>query len=179
MTNRHIIALASLAGLLLMSCSSEDLGSRLAGRWQYLQPPDEEGEILELDVSSGHWRGIMNGLERAGEHGLFYYVVEIENFTVAPDGGISFEVGERVFFTKRPGISHLGGDGDGGFSRDRMSFSGRVKGGVLILRCEDENGSCPDEILRFKRLTAHLEPNQRIERTSRLPRSAPHAQRSV
>ena len=42
----------------------------LAGRWQYLQPPDKEGEVLELFVSSGRWRGIMNGLERAGEHGL-------------------------------------------------------------------------------------------------------------
>jgi len=48
------------------------------GRWEYIQPPDREGEVLDLWESGSRYRGIMNGLERAGEHGLFYFVVEVQ-----------------------------------------------------------------------------------------------------
>jgi hypothetical protein len=43
----------------------------VAGRGQHLMPPDEEGEILDPFMSGGGWRGIMTGLERPGDHGLF------------------------------------------------------------------------------------------------------------
>lgn len=142
-----------------LPCNSQELLPPLAGRWQYLQIPDTEGEVLDLVVSSGHWRGIMNGLERAGDHGLFYYVVEIEKLAVTPDGSINFEVGEREFFTKRPSLSHLGGKEDGGFARTHMRFSGRIVDGYLVLQCNDEDGSCPDSTLRFKRIISQLKPN--------------------
>jgi len=165
MSNRYIIAIAALVGLIFqLPCSSQELPPSFAGRWQYLQPPDTEGEVLDLVVSSGHWRGIMNGLERAGEHGLFYYVVEIEQLSITPDGIISFEIGERDFFTKRPSLSHLGGHGDGGASRLHMHFYGRIVGGDLVLQCEDEDGSCPDSKLHFKKLTTQLKSNPTFER---------------
>jgi len=106
----------------------------------------------------------MNGLERAGEHGLFYYVVELEKLAVAPDGSINFEIGEREFFTKRPPLSHIGGKADGGFARLHMRFSGRIVEGDLVLQCSDEDGSCPDSSLRFKRLTSQLKPNPSFKR---------------
>lgn len=171
MTSRYIIAIAALVGLVFqLPCSSQELPPSLAGRWQYLLPPDTEGEVLDLVVSSGHWRGIMNGLERAGEHGLFYYVVEIEKLAIAPDGIISFEIGERKFFIKRPPFSHLGGHSDGGFARRHMHFSGRIVGVDLVLQCNDEDGSCPDSTLRFKRLTTQLKPNPSFERDAKARR---------
>jgi hypothetical protein len=121
-----------------------------AGRWQYIQFPDREGEVLDLFVADGRWRGIMNGLERTGDHGLFYYVVEVEQLAVDPDGTIRFEVSERSLFDERPPLSQLGGVGSGGLIRSRMRFSGRIEGGVLILRCADDDGSCPDATLHFK-----------------------------
>lgn len=134
--------------LAVISCSKVPA---LSGHWQYLQPPDTEGEILDLVKNDGQWRGIMNGLERAGEHGLFYYAVEVENLIVKKDGSISFTVGERVFYSKRPVLSHLGGEGDGGFSRTPLFFSGQLKDGNLVLQCASDD-SCPDSTLQFKRL---------------------------
>lgn len=164
MTSRSILAAAALMIIFQLPCNSEELPPPLAGRWQYLQPPDTEGEVLDLAVESGRWRGIMNGLERAGEHGLFYYAVELEKLTVTPDGSINFEIGEREFFTKRPPISHLGGKADGGFARSPMRFSGRIMGGYLELQCKDEDGSCPDSSLRFEKLSSQHKPSPPSQR---------------
>lgn len=141
-----LIAMAVLV-LLIASCSKE---SALSGRWQYLQPPDAEGEILDLVKNNGQWRGFMNGLERAGEHGLFYYVVEVEDLIVKADGSISFTVGERAFYRKRPVLSQVGGEGDGGFARMPMFFAGQLQDGYLVLACKGDD-SCPDLILRFEK----------------------------
>jgi hypothetical protein len=92
----------------------------------------------------------MNGLERTGDHGLFYYVVEIEQLVVRPGGTVRFEIGERALFKQRPVLSRLGGVGDGGFVRSRMLFSGGIEGGDLVLRCEDNDGSCPAFTLAFR-----------------------------
>lgn len=164
---RYILAVAVLTAIFQLPCSSQEIPPPLAGRWQYLQPPDTEGEVLDLVASPERWRGIMNGLERAGEHGLFYYVVEVEKLAVMPDGSISFEIGEREFFTKRPALSHLGGKGDGGFARTLMRFSGRIVGEDIVLRCDDADGTCPDSILRFKRFATPLEPTHPPTRTLR------------
>jgi len=150
-------------------CNSQELLPSLVGRWQYLQTPDTDGEVFDLAVSSGHWRGIMNGLERDVEDGPYYYVVEIENLAVSPDGKISFELGERKFFTKRPPLSQLGGEADGGFALPHMRFSGRIIGDYLVLQCKDEGGSCPGSSLQFKRLTSQLKPSPAFNRAS--PRS--------
>ena len=125
----------------------------LAARWQYLQPPDHEGEVLDLSVLSGRWRGIMNGLLRAGEHGVLYYVVEVENLSVDPEGSIRFEVGERFLASKRPALSAVGGKADAGVDRYRMRFSGKIEAGDLVLHCADRaGGSCPASSMRFKRM---------------------------
>jgi len=152
---RHtILAAVAPIAFVALAAVAQQSAPALAGRWQYLQPPDKEGEVLDLFVSSGRWRGIMNGLERAGEHGLFYYVVEVERLAVEPDGSIRFEIGERSFFRKRPALSQLRGEGDGGLARSRMRFSGRIEGADLVLRCQDDDGSCPDSTIPFKKIAA-------------------------
>lgn len=152
MALRFALALVAALGCLGAAAGREPAWG-LAGRWQYLQPPDKEGEVLDLTVSAGRLRGIMNGLERAGEHGLFYYVAEVMNPAIAPDGSITFEVGERTFFNARPALSILGGNGDRGGTREIMRFEGKLEREDLVLRCTDKGGSCPDSILRFKRIS--------------------------
>ena len=143
---------ALILALVAASVSANDRELSLAGRWRYLQPPDAEGEVLELRVSSGQWIGIMNGLERMGEHGLYYYVVEVESLEVTPGGAVRFAVGERTLFRRRPPLSRLGEiRDDAGLARDRLRFAGRLEALDLVLRCI---GSCPDTVLRFQRIAA-------------------------
>lgn len=143
-----VLTLTACAGMVALAQQAPPV----AGRWQYLQPPDKQGEVLDLSQTAGRWRGVFNGLERAGEHGLFYFVVEVENLVVQPDGSVRFDVGDRSLFAKRPPLSRPGREGDRGFVRGRMHFSGRLESGDLVLRCEDKDQSCPDAVLRFKRI---------------------------
>jgi len=161
----RLILFLVIAAVGIVASAGQEPSSDLVGRWQYIQAPDTEGEVLDLVMTAGHLRGIMNGLERAGEHGLFYYVVEVNTLVIAPDGSVGFEVGDRSFFTKRPTLSILGGEGDGGVSHESMRFDGRLEGGDLILRCRNPGGSCPDATLRLKRISAALEPNQPFHAT--------------
>lgn len=144
-----LLASLFLAGAAVAPAQASD--AALVGRWQYVQPPDSEGEVLDISLSGGRYRAVMNGLERAGEHGLFYYVVEPADFTVAGDGSISFTVGERGLFGERPPLSRVVREGTRGVSRDRMRFRGRIERGDLVLQCEGAAGFCPDVLLRFKK----------------------------
>lgn len=149
-TLRWLLALLAAAGIGISSAAATQV--QLVGRWQYLQPPDRQGEVLDIFLDSGRYRAVMNGLERTGEHGLFYYVVEAADFAVAPDGRISFTVGERVFFSTRPPLSRLGSEGNAGMTRDKLRFQGKMERGTLVLECQGPPGACPDTVLRFKRL---------------------------
>jgi len=133
--------------LAVLSCSKE---SALSGRWQYVQPPDSEGEILSLARIQGQWSGVLNGLAREGEHGLFYYVVKVEDLAVSEEGRVSFTVGRRSLHNERPGISGIGVRGDAGFSGTPMLFSGRMEGGSLLFECTGED--CPDTTMRFEKM---------------------------
>jgi hypothetical protein len=123
----------------------------LVGRWQYIQPPDAEGEVLDISFSGGAYRGIMNGLERAGEHGLFYYVAELTELSVAANGEIGFTVGARSFHRMRPPLSGTATVGSSGHTVDRMRFHGRIEGADLVLKCQPAD-VCPDSTLRFERM---------------------------
>jgi hypothetical protein len=137
---------------LLVPFVASGASPEFAGRWEYIQPPDREGEVLDLWESGSRYRGIMNGLERAGEHGLFYFVVEVQKLNISTESTISFVVGERSFFARRPSLSVLDVTGDSGHARDLMRFEGRLDGADLVLRCSGSGGSCPAEIMRFKRV---------------------------
>ena len=150
----------ALAGILLACATyAQSPSLEIEGRWQYLQPPDRQGEILDISFVNGRYRAIMNGLERAGEHGLFYYVVEVSDLAVAADGSVHFTVGPRTFFHKRPKLSVPGVAGDAGGTKESMHFSGRIEGRELVLRCGKDPGlSCPDATLRFRKLSAQPPP---------------------
>ena len=152
MAFRHIAG--ALAGILLVSATlAQSSAPDIVGRWQYLQSPDKQGEILDISLSNGRYKAIMNGLERAGEHGLFYYVVEVSDLAIAADGSVRFTVGPRSFYRQRPKLSVPANARDSGGTKESMHFSGRLQGSELVLQCKDPGFSCPDSTLRFKRLS--------------------------
>ena len=150
-----------LVACLLCSCAAlaQPPALDIVGRWQYIQPPDSEGEVLDISLAGERYTGIMNGLERAGEHGLFYYVVEVSNLVVTADGRVHFTVGPRSFFRQRPTLSVIGANGAGGRTHESMNFSGRLEGTDLVLKCEGPGASCPDSTVRFKKISSRSEPN--------------------
>lgn len=158
--HRHL-ALLALIGL-LMSCSTSppfDSMLQLAGTWKYRQGADLEGEELVFSLSKGSWpniswRGVMTGLERSGDHGLFHYITEVENLVVEPNGAVRFEIGYRTFHSQRPTIAELGIEGRSGFSKSRMWLSGYLRHDRLEFRCtDDDQWSCPDKEMVFTRET--------------------------
>jgi hypothetical protein len=131
----------------------------LVGRWEYRQAAgtsfDREGEILEVSRGNGSIRGVYFGLEREGEHGLYYTAIEVKNLTVSKDGEVTFTVPTRELFRERPKTiddTIQMQSRSAGFTRDELQMKGSVQGGRLILRC-DPGISCPAATMVFQKGT--------------------------
>lgn len=126
------------------------------GTWEYRQAAgdgfDTEGERLELSCTDTGLHGLYYGLEREGEHGLFYTLVEVRNLKVDQAGLISFMVPERELFQQRPSTlaaverKRLPSSG---ITRDQISFRGSLEGRKLVLTCTAGN-SCPEHRMVFR-----------------------------
>jgi hypothetical protein len=131
------------------------------GTWEYRQRNsasptgyDDEGEKLELIQVGGSIQGLYFGLERAGEHGLWYTLVEIKDVEVSEDGKITFRVPGRDLYRDRP--NSLGDieklkDTPKGFTRIELKFRGQLKHGDLILQCIAEPIDCPEDVMVFRK----------------------------
>lgn len=99
-----LIALLSLSGVL--ASAQSDCPKRLVGTWEYRQAAgdryDDQGERIELRCSGHSLQGLYFGLEREGEHGLFYTAVEMKNVKGRANGEVSFTVPARDLFHQRP-----------------------------------------------------------------------------
>jgi hypothetical protein len=99
-------------------------------------------------------RGLYFGLERAGEHGLFYTLVEMKELRVTPDGALWFLVPERELFSERPRTLEeirLKKVTWAGVTRDTLVMRGRLERGHLYLTCTSTNGQCPDNVMMFRK----------------------------
>jgi hypothetical protein len=146
------------------SCPSEDrtVGSACpagwTGRWEYRQKAgdgyDEEGERLELSCRAGSLAGLYYGLEREGEHGLFYTLTEVRNLQLSPEGELSFTVPGRALFHQRPAtlqeVEHKK-LASAGFTRDELHMKGKLQGTTLSLSCTSQAISCPEDVMVFRR----------------------------
>jgi hypothetical protein len=126
------------------------------GTWEYRQRAgdgyDKEGERLELGCKSGALQGLYYGLEREGEHGLFYTLVEMTDLRISPGGELSFTVPERELFHARPKDPQEVGRKklqSAGLTRDELHMHGKIKAGTIILTCTSKSGSCPEEVMVF------------------------------
>lgn len=133
-----------------------DCQRRFLGAWEYRQAAgdgyDKEGEKLQLSCGAGSIRGLYFGLEREGEHGLFYTAVEVSRLNVSPDGELSFTVPERDLFTDRPRNLQevkLKKLTSAGVTRDELYLRGRLTEEKLILTCTSKSHSCPDAVMVF------------------------------
>lgn len=129
----------------------------LAGTWEYRQAAlpgefDPEGEILEFKPGKGKWSGTYRGLQREGEHGLFYTWVEMDSLEV--DSLVSFTVPARDFFRVRPrSKADLAKPefASAGSTRGSLKYRGKRTKDRLLLECTSDSEECPDRIMEFRK----------------------------
>ncbi len=127
------------------------------GVWEYRQENrgtasgyDHEGERIEFSRRGDAVQGLYYGLEREGEHGLFYTLVEVREVSLAADGKISFRVPPRHMFTKRPRT--LGEQApSAGFTSDELTMRGHIENTRLVLHCSSRSATCPDKVMVFRK----------------------------
>lgn len=156
--------LAPLAGaavaLAVLTPGSLAAQRALAGTWEYRQANsarpdgfDAEGERLVIDSGTGGRVSAQYfGLEREGEHGLFYTAVDVGALDVAADGTIRFIVPARTLYRTRPTtLADAARLESAGSTTDVLTFTGRVTGDILALTCAARAGACPAARLVFHR----------------------------
>jgi hypothetical protein len=149
-----LVALICLTGDLVPPAA--DCPRRLLGVWEYRQKAgqgyDDQGERLELSCRGDSIQGLYFGLEREGEHGLFYSLVEMADLKVDPNGELSFTVPERDLFHERPkNLQEVKQKklASAGVTRDELYLRGRLKEEKLIVACTSKGSSCPDTVMVF------------------------------
>ena len=133
-----------------------DCPGKYLGIWEYRQRAgggyDLEGERIELTCVGGSLRGLYFGLEREGEHGLFYTLVEVPDLKVSPDGALRFTVAERELFPHRPkNLQEIRQNRvtASGFTKDTLHMQGGLTEGNLVVTCLSRAGSCPEAVMVF------------------------------
>lgn len=152
-----IVACAALA----VATHAQAPGEGLAGSWEYRQANaarpdglDAEGErLIVTRQADGRLTGQYFGLERTGDHGLFYTAVDLGAIAVAGGGGVRFSVPARTLYRSRPAtLADAARLASAGRTSDVLAFSGRFTGNTLVLACTSGPGACPDARLVFRRL---------------------------
>lgn len=128
----------------------------LLGTWEYRQAAgagyDSEGERIVLTCVDSTLLGVYFGLEREGEHGLFYTAVEMTDLKLTSDGQLTFTVGERELYSERPksldDVKQKKLE-SAGLTRDERHLRGRIEKGILYLTCTSAAAACPDKVMAF------------------------------
>lgn len=131
------------------------------GTWEYRQRNsasatgyDDQGERIELEQIGRSIQGLYFGLQREGEHGLFYTLVEIKDIEVSEGGKISFRIPERDIYRERPrSLKEIeeGKRRPAGFTRFELEFRGQLKNGELVLHCIADPIECPEDVMVFRK----------------------------
>jgi hypothetical protein len=134
----------------------------LIGTWEYRQANsasptgvDREGERLVFRrTADGQLVVLYLGLERAGEHGLFYTAVEATGLKIDPDGTVHVTVPARRLFRKRAeSLEEAAKLEPAGSTKFELSLSGRLSDESLVVSCSAADGSCPDSRMVFRRVS--------------------------
>ena len=133
----------------------------LEGTWEYRQANsarpqgvDAEGERLVIArAADGTLTAQYFGLEREGEHGLFYTAVEATAVGATDAGGITLTVPARQLHRTRPrSLTHARALESAGQTRELLTFSARLHAdGTLVAACTAAPGACPDATMVFRR----------------------------
>lgn len=149
------------ASVLLGGTRSESIEQPgpILGRWEYRQAAlpgefDPEGEILEFAIVNGKVTGTYHGLQREGEHGLFYTLVDVDSLALGDNRKISFIVPPRAFYSKRISSKtdlETEEPRSAGFSKGILKFNGEIVGDKLVLKCASDMNECPDDKMVFRK----------------------------
>ncbi len=142
----------------MLAAGKADCQRDFLGAWEYRQRAgdgyDEEGERIEISCDKGSMRGLYFGLEREGEHGLFYTLVELTDVKLGSNGDLTLTVPERNLFHQRPkNLQEVERNRltAAGFTRDTLHLRGRLQQGNLVLTCTSTGHSCPEDLMLFRR----------------------------
>lgn len=144
---------------------ADELLEPFMGTWEYRQSNsgadsgyDSEGERLVFENMNGELQGVYHGLEREGEHGLFYSVVEVTDIKLKNKEEISFTVPARRVFCNRPkGIEEAESIKQGcGFTSYQLFMEGKIDDNKLIITCDPDYWTCPDKKMVFRKGTWSL-----------------------
>lgn len=137
-----------------LSTATEDFVRIYQGTWKFVS--DEAERLIIMRVNK-HLEGLYYGIERAGEHGRYYYVVKVVNMNIDDKGYISFDIPARDFITEPANTLEKAlqlakhRDKNAGFARDVIHMKGYIENGYLVLECFSDSDSCYDNIMKFKR----------------------------
>lgn len=157
---RMILLLSSVCLTLVTTygTTTPDPGEALVGRWEYRQRAgegyDPVGEIIEFTRDGDVLEGVYFGLERTGEHGLYFTVVKLRDLTITSEGEVSFTVPERDLFRERLGSLQdtlKENPRSAGYTRYELQMKGSLEGDRLLLHCTSDSWSCPADTMVFKK----------------------------
>ena len=153
----------AVAALLACASPSAQRVSPLAGTWEYRQPNaagpagvDAEGERLVISFGpDGRPAAQYFGLERAGEHGLFYTAVDAAPVDVGPPESLTLVVPARKLYRTRPtSVEEAATLPSAGMTRYELSLRGTLVNGALVLACSAVVvDTCPDSEMTFRRIS--------------------------
>jgi hypothetical protein len=155
-------ATSLLALALTVACAPEpDSWAPFVGEWEYRQANagsadglDAEGERLRVIRTEDSVAGEYFGLEREGEHGLFYTATAVTNLALGSGGTLTFTVPARTIFSRRPETLEAARTAAGdraGFTRETLTLTGGIEDDRLVLYCTAVGGACPDRVMAFQR----------------------------
>jgi hypothetical protein len=80
----------------------------------------------------------------------------VSRLALDEDGTLTFTVPARTLYRERPasleGAAALDASGGrAGFTREALSFAGRIEGSALVLYCSADGPACPERVMRFER----------------------------
>lgn len=137
-----------------------DLFEQMVGTWDYRQKNaaspsgfDLEGERLVIRrVNRSALAADYFGLERSGEHGLFYSAVEATDIAQESTGALRFTVPARRLFRNRPETvmraTQLESVGSTAF---QLSLRAILVADELVISCTAAGDSCPEPVMTFRR----------------------------
>lgn len=154
------MALSVSAAVSLTSAKTHAAAEVPVGTWEYRQRNvatpsgvDPDGERLVIARAGGQVVITYLGLEREGEHGLYYTAVQATNVRRSEAGLIAFTVPARTLYRNRPrSLAHAAGLESAGVTTHALSLTAEKRGDALIVTCVSSVESCPESTMTFQRL---------------------------
>ena len=154
-----------LAVSALLACASPfaQPASPLAGPWEYRQANaarpegvDAEGERLVVSIGPDGQPAVQYfGLERTGDHGLFYTAVRAVRVAIGSHETLTLVVPARQLYRARPvSLEDAAALPRTGVTRYELTLRGTLTDGALVMTCSAAVGdTCPDSRMTFRRLS--------------------------